>query len=345
MGLLSKLFGKKESDKIEEKIVPNIEIKTGLRVEEPAIPELQGDYAKTVFLWAHDKASPVKKSEEYARYFLYECGIRDVVAYHKKMITEGYFEEASVETRLSYLKVPELKNILIDLGQPVTGKKDVLIQRIIESADDVTIKKVSSTTLYELSQLGKEFLIQHNDYVMIHKHRNWGVDWKEFDAAHKPGMSYYDTMWGIFNKRLVENAHHFGRNEYSNMYQLLREEDKREKALEMLLRVLYIDLSGVEGETVYKLYKSGVHSQKEAIEYFDIAIMLAPGIINSVKEYKDIYNDLVVEKIYEQKLPVQVCDKELFLSIIHSLLDDTYNEEEVIEKLKKEYEKLIKKMK
>lgn len=89
------------------------------------------------------------------------------------------------------------------------------------------------------------------------------------------------------------------------MYQLLNEEGKRERALQMLLRVLYIDLSGIEGMQWYDMYRQGFYKQKEVRECFNIAIMLAPGILEPIKEFADIYTDDFVHNIYEQKLPVQ----------------------------------------
>lgn len=342
MGLFSKLFSK--NDKIQESVKVNVEVKTEIEKCQPDIPELQGDYAKTIFLWAHDKATPIKKNDEYARYFLYECGIRDVTSYHKKLISEEYFTEASIESRLASLKVNELKEILTDLGQSVSGKKEVLIKRINESTDVTTITKYIPVVLYELSDKGKKFVEENNDYVLIHKHKNWGIDWKQYDQLHKPGYSFYDTMWGVFNKRIAKDTQHFGRNEYLNMYQLLREEGKRLPALEMLLRVLYIDLSGVEGKSIYELYKKGIYTKKEAMEYFNVAIMLAPGIIHPIYEYKDIYVDSLVDKLYEQKLPVQICEKTLFLEIVHSVLNETYDEKTTETILRKEYKKLIDKI-
>ena len=91
----------------------------------PNIPNFQGDYAKTFFLWAFNKSSPVKKQSEYARYFLYECGIRDAFLYHRQLIKEGYFTKASMEEKLKTLKVADLKLMLKELEQPVTGKKDI----------------------------------------------------------------------------------------------------------------------------------------------------------------------------------------------------------------------------
>jgi len=50
-------------------------ISISVQHNESEIPPLQGDYAKTVFLWAFSKPSPIRKADDYAAYFLYECGI------------------------------------------------------------------------------------------------------------------------------------------------------------------------------------------------------------------------------------------------------------------------------
>lgn len=140
----------------------------------PDIPPFQGDYAKTIFLWAHEKASVVHKDDEYARYFLYECGIREASVYHRELISQGYFEPASVTDMLRSLRVADLKQVLSALGQPVSGKKDALISRIIESEDQAIIRKPCPEEMYVLSEEGRAFLQEHNDYVLVHKHKNWG---------------------------------------------------------------------------------------------------------------------------------------------------------------------------
>lgn len=338
MGLFSKLFSSVTAN-TKEVVSEKPKINNAFDSD---IPTLQGDYAKTIFLWAHNKASAIKKDDEYVRYFLYECGIRNPSAYHKELINEGYFEKASTATILNSLKVSELKEILSSLGQSGKGKKEVLIERVLQNTDESFIKKFCPEKLYVLSPKGEDFLIRNNDYVLIHKHKDWGIDWKDYDSRRKPGYSFYDIVWGILNERVLKETYNFGRNAYLNMYQLLKEEGKKENAIEMLLRVLYIDLSGTLGMDCYKLYKYGIYTQNELIEYFNIAIMLAPGIINAVLDYKDIYNDNVVERVYEHKLPVVICNKKLFLDIVHSLLEGTYDEESTTGKLKKEYIKFVK---
>ena len=69
--------------------------------------------------------------------------------------------------------------------------------------------------------------------------------------------------------------------------------------------------------------------------------MLAPGIVNPIADFADIYNDDIIDRLYEQKLPIHVCDRELFRGIVHSILDGTYDESKVESQLKQAYIKAI----
>lgn len=341
MSFLSKLLGKKDStpQKSQASISFTASVNTN---QQPDIPPLQGDYAKTIFLWAHQKASPVRKIDEYARYFMYECGIKNPVAYHQDLIKQGLFVPAPVGASISSMKVAELKKILSELGLPTTGKKDALIQRILTSADDSVLNKYCPEKLYIPSEAASAFLQANQNYVLVHTHKsNWGIDWHEFDANYKPGMSFYDVAWGIFNNRIID-SHNFGRNEYFNMYQLLMEEGKKDRAIKMLLQVLYLDLSGACDHGSLRLYKEGIYTKKDLLEHFDIAIMLAPGIISRIAELKYEYDDSIIDWLYDHKLPIQVCSKQLFRKIVLSIFDGTFDEEAVNEQLQRAYAKAIK---
>ena len=155
MGFLSKLFSNK-SDGPEAKVTISSEVNVASNASD--IPPYQGDYAKTIFIWAHDKASPIRKNDDYPRYFLYECGISNPSSYHAKLIQEGYFIKASKASVLNSFKVTELKEILTIMGQPVTGKKDALIERIISTADEITLDSFCKEELFVLSEMGEPFL-------------------------------------------------------------------------------------------------------------------------------------------------------------------------------------------
>lgn len=338
MGLFSKLFGKKEEPEKESEII--VTSKAQIRVED-GIPEFQGDYAKSVFLWSQRKAGPIQKSNIYPQYIKYECGISDPFEYHKELLAGGYFEAATLPDMLKSLKAAEIKEILKELQLPVSGKKEALIERVPDTLDDEILKKYFPFPLYSLSEMGEHFLLEHNDCVQIHTHKNWEITWDEYKKRCTPNRSFYDTVWGIFNERLTKAPHDFGSNTYYAMYQLLEEEGKKGQALEMLLRVLYIDVSGVGVVQQVSMYRSGYSTKKELLEDFDVYVMLAPGIISSIARYKDEFDENMVEHIYTHELPLQICSKKQFVGIIHSAIEGTFDLEKETKKLKTEYNKYI----
>ncbi|VYT62127.1 hypothetical protein [Clostridium tertium] len=352
MGILSKLFKKKEAvtaDRFANKVNNtnskslSFKVKEKVSVDESEIPEYQGDYAKAIFLYAMSKPSPIKRNSDYVKYFLYECGIREPAKYHKQMIDEGYLEASKIEAIVQALKVDTLKIILKKLNLPVSGKKAILVKRVLDVDSADILKEYCDNQTYSISEKGKIFLKQHDDYIKIHKNQNWGISWKEYDSCKQPEYSFYDTIWGILNKRITqERTLGLMRNDYYNMYEVLCQEGKRKAAIEMLLRVLYLDLSGVDGIQYWDLYRGGVYSKKEILDTYDVAVMVAPGIIRPIEKFKDVYDDGMIERIYQLKLQFCCCDKKLFLNIVHSIIDGTYDEETVKEKVKVAYRRALK---
>ncbi|WP_343083179.1 SAP domain-containing protein [Blautia producta] len=348
MGLFDKLFKKnkdipaKDAENITGDQQPNISISVSMEVNND-IPAFQGDYAKTIFLNAYQRAAAVKDDDSYQRYLIYECGIKKPSTFHRQMIKEGYLQETSTEENLKTLKVTELKEILESIGEKKTGKKDGLVRRILDTADEEQLfNYFSGEKKYGISQRGKDYLEEHGDYILIHKHGNWGIDWHDYDRRkERTQYRFYDIVWGIFNERILQSQD-FGRNEYLNMYQLLAEEGKRKRALEMLLNVLYIDLSGVEGSSCYELYQSGVYTKKKLLEYFNVAIMIAPGIVYPIESLADVYDEEMVDRLYGNfKLPIQICTKGIFKEIIYAVIHGEFEEEKYEAILKKEYQKFV----
>lgn len=335
MGFFDKLFSKGKSS--DTPTAPQIITPTSSSFNAVDIPPFQGDYAKTIFLWALSRISTVKNNDEYVRYFLYELGITNPSAYHNQLISEGYFEKASPAEMLNTLKVTELKQLLAEMGQSATGKKDALIEKLASCISGEEMSRLFPATHYVLSGKGQAFIDEHTDYVLVHQHKNWGIDWKDYDARKKPGYSFYDIVWGILNERVLTDTHSFGRNAYLCMYQLLKEENRKANALEMLLQVLHIDFSGSLGMDCYDLFKNNVYSKQELLDCFNIAMMIAPGLINDLSAFADIYDEGTVEHVCERRLPVQICSKELFKQIVGSVFDGTYTESEAEKLLKKAY--------
>ena len=150
MGLFNKLFGNQDSPEQQasaKAAIPKMTRNMGA-ASEVNIPPQQGDYAKAVFLFANSGCSQVKRDDEYPRYLINECGIRRPSEYHQALLTDGYFMEADLQTKLLSLKVPEIKEILSQMGETTTGKKEVLIQRIIDNGDNSIIQRYCPKMAY-----------------------------------------------------------------------------------------------------------------------------------------------------------------------------------------------------
>ncbi len=296
------------------------------------IPPFQGDYAKAVFLNAYSKASHVMKKTDYQRYLLFECGIRDAAAFHMQLINEGYLVKANIKQILETYNLTELKNVLKEIGQPVSGKKEVLVKRIIDNADESVLKRYSKNNLYALSEKGENFLNNHIDFIRIHKEHNyWNVNYEEYKQYHVEGENFNDTLWRIYNERAIQDKGNFGRNEFYNMFKLLEHEGKRVHALFMLLRILYIDVSGVDN--LY-LFKYGSVCIDDIDEYFAF-IFMTSDLLDKIREYSDVYTEDLVDRVYESALPIMVCPKKYFKEIVKSIIDDEFDKEQVKTELKR----------
>lgn len=117
------------------------------------------DYAIAAFVrYCSFGGKPIgKRRDVYPSYLNYKFNITAPIKYHKKMIEEGYLCEAPLANSLKLLKVDQLKQILLANGLPEKGKKDELIQRIVEEVDPatLTVDKVYVPTEKGLEHLRK----------------------------------------------------------------------------------------------------------------------------------------------------------------------------------------------
>lgn len=336
MGFLSKLLKK------DERQINKPQIRTTVKDEygDSGIPSLQGNYAKAIFLNAYSSPSPIKEKSDYQSYLLYECGINDAPAYHRQMIKEGYLREASPEEKLTYLKVADLKDILREYGLSSSGNKQQLIYRLFNEVGEEIIKNYCSQAMYTITAKGKLYLDNNQDYIRLHKHRDWDINWKEFDIHKKPGYSFSDTVWEIFNERILKSSD-FGRSQYYMMYQLLLEENKRKQACRIILHVLYLDLSGVYSRDALRLYKSGILKKDELYGTLSVTPFFAPFVICPIVELKDVFDIKYIDRIYEHRLPFNICNKELFIEIVESLIYGTFDEVYYTKRLEEQCKKLV----
>lgn len=331
---------KKESQSTVEPEYPSVLPKITLVQGKEEIPELQGDYAKTIFLWANSKSALVRKDDEYTRYMLYECGIKHPSEYHERLIREGYLEKDSAEKAFMSLKVPDLKELATQLGTAKSGKKADLVSRILSTADSNFLAAHQPVT-YSLSEKGATFLNEHDAYVQLHRHSVWGIDWKEYDAAHISGESFYETAIRVLKSHAAQDNRLFGRQEYLNLSQIYEEIGDKQKALAYVLQMFYIDLSGVSELDSISYCKEGAFTKKQLLEWYEGSNPITPWVVSKLAEHAEFYSDSIVDKLYTWQLPFQICSKTLFLKIVHSAIDGKLDNEKAFDELKSSYKRFL----
>lgn len=307
-------------------------------------------YQKTLFLYSLSfYTKPIEDNGKYKRYLIYECKINNPQNFHKKMIAENYLELATKEETINTLTVSELKQILKSNALPVSGKKEILINRIKENIDLENLTFNDQQKRYTLSDKGKQYLKKHYEFVLLHNHNNWDINFKEYiNRKNRLGSKYsfYDVCWSIFNERIIKYRKYSDadllRNNFFDMYNLLLEENKPEQAIYYLLLTIYYDLSGMEFYEQIKtgmtpLYDKELYSNltkrirdpitgKEKIiniteeNFYDNHFPM--NIIKKLGSLKSYYNKSIIDDIYSKyKLPISCCSSEMFKDII----SDFYN--------------------
>lgn len=306
------IFSKKEvAGKENQKNACDFIIKT-----EKEIPKFSY-VGQTVFLdWADGKS--IKEKEDYPQYFFYDYGILNCKELHKNMIKENFLQEANIKIILLSKSVDELKKILEEYGLKKSGKKIELVERIIENNDFSKIDV--STSIYELSEKGKEFIKKYN-YILVLRGTSISVSEFEKEKAkiEKP-LSTNDIIWSIYNKHSLKYfyAKDFGlyRNTVFEMANFLKKEERNKQALLFELKGLYCDLSG----------KSNNNSTEPKEMLFIVNA-------NNIFKLKDYFSSEMLDNCWQVEFPFHYCNKRIFSDIVSDIFNGVSGDE-ILEKYK-----------
>ena len=118
------------------------------------------------------------------------------------------------------------------------------------------------------------------------------------------------------------------------MYQLLKEEGRNERALEMLIRVIIYDLSGVSTVELIELYKQGIYNKKQLLNSYS-DIFLAPGIIKTISDLEYFYTEKLARNVYKKVfLPINFCSENLLVEFMNDLYNNTaFNCDKYVDKV------------
>lgn len=281
----------------------------------------QSNYAKTIFLWElSSKASPIKKKSEYSDYFYDELGIKDVIKYHEQLILDGYFDEADPSESLTRYKVDDLKKILREYNLEVSGKKDILIQRLVENVPSDKLSKYVKTKMYVVSDYGMDYIRGHDYYVKLHQNKSWGIDYLEYDMEKNinPEGTFYEICHQILNNRLLNNQNDSAaeRNDCMALYQLYDSVGKNENALVMLIRIFYMDIN------------NGGYNEYGFV---------APRVVKNIEQRGGFYSPEMIDEVCRIRVKCNRCNAVTLREMVEDIIRGEFREADYDHILRKRF--------
>lgn len=279
--------------------------------------ETKISFGDIILLWCFE--SPRSVNDGFSRYFEYIYGINPKER-AQFLIKEGYLVKATALQSLSNYKISQLKELCRTLDLPIKGNKTDLINKLktVNNLD-----KFVNSDFYALSDLGKNTLVSHYDYVKYHKN-TFDLDIDEFLFLLKEHGDYESAITNYLDKNEItlSNMEDWGlyRNnklKKANLQHILGKFD-----LEYLyyLETFYCDLSG---------YGNGFRSNLKEL-------LIAPGIVKFLKANSDYFSNQMIDLcIAECKVPKHYFDKNQFIKVINYLLENDTIDIEIILRIKK----------
>ena len=215
-----------------------------------ATPTKQGLYPHEILMLSY--ASTYKISEnKFQGFWYYLYSVKEPQSLLTSLYERGFLTIGNLQAAIEKLKVSELKEELLSIGEKTTGKKAELVTRLLEKGNLSFLDQKYQDRYYALTEKGQQEL-NDNEYVpYLHKTKYisvWDMNYL-LNNENPSALGYRDILWREFNTQSGEHfkVGNFGlyRNTRMYMYQFLMEENKYQSAFSMLCEVIAYDLSGL----------------------------------------------------------------------------------------------------
>lgn len=165
----------------------------------------------------------------------------DVMETIKKLLDNNYiFITNKPEISLKYLKVTELKDILRENNLKLSGKKEDLIDRLINSLDDSFLNNLDLPQIYKATSLGRN-VIEETEYInhFYPHHSITIIDAYNVVENAEPGIDKIEFIYNFYfyvkiNENKFDSASHYA--ERLSHYYLIENPNE-------IKRRIYINLS------------------------------------------------------------------------------------------------------
>lgn len=224
-------------------------------------------------------------NNEFQGFWWYQYGVKNVQKVLSSLIKRGFLKVGNLKMLLEKQTVAKLKEVLRDYEIKVTGKKEELVQRILDTIDVEELNERFPRRTYCLTDIGEETLEKEKYVPYIHRHFFNDIDiWLLNQLVNTgPDMSYQNKILEYLNMRSIEYLSHEDYGLYRNcrydMYVVLRDGCRWNEVLPILSEIVFLDLSGVG---------NGCHSEflnlfiDSYFPYKNSLLKLAPVVISAI---------------------------------------------------------------
>ncbi|WP_025117110.1 SAP domain-containing protein [Lysinibacillus fusiformis] len=344
MSLLKKMFGiLSKPEVVKEEISPvfleqNKEVKVEKKLSKQnfEVTITDGELSPEEILMLGAKEGSSANDDYYPGFWNYQYNINPKEVF-VSLVRRGYFEETkSLENTLNSRSVDELKEILRKNELKLSGKKSVLIDRILNEMPKKDLANIELKSVYKLSLKGQELKNKNEHIIYFHRNAEYNIS---IYQAHdfKMKHTHYSSS-DIASHLLKQQSQEFlskgdwglYRNARLNLARVALTEDKFETALKFLYEVCYIDLSGLGNNFSLKFIDI---YEKYFFPYENSNHTIAPGVIKLLIKTKvklKLNDNQLLESLLsfldEYHLPFHLFTKEEVLNIVLAEINNNKSE-------------------
>lgn len=169
-----------------------------------------------------------------------------------KLLLNGYFRKSDAKEEIKFLTIPYLKDILRTKKLKVSGRKDVLLERIYSNFTTSELEKYSPNKYFMLTDLGEKLLDRNAIYLTNKVSFDFPIAviarYKEKAEKENMNISDDEILYQICNKK-IEKC--YEENNFYDLWGLLSRKGDflsrlghSKEALKTFVELIALDISG-----------------------------------------------------------------------------------------------------
>ena len=270
-----------------------------------AIPDANGLYPHEILMLHYASTYFPNEKNSFQEFWRIRYGVFDCENVLKSLVARGFIKiEVNTLLNLQSQTTLNLKTFLKDNKLPTSGKKEDLINRIIENIDEDKFPNTLKKMRYVLTDSAKKSMDESEYILYFHSHFIEELDiWKLNRLLNtEPKSDYKNTIGNYLIKKSKEHLENkdFGlyRNCKLNLFNLLYEQEDYHSAYILLLEVIYLDIN------TYLDNNFGEECLQSNLEYFFSCQIMIPDkvmeLMDKIQEKLYVSNEKLKEDFIEE---------------------------------------------